>query len=219
MLSHPIGGDPNDPITINITAEVSTTVVVNGVSITSTDAEPIVITVYDDGPAVGSLVVAVASDITHDETVGVQNDNGKDDVTPGVPGLVTDATDGAGALTTLNVQAGDVITFSWSFDADDYLNFNDFGFVVIDGAVTKLSDIAEVGNYGSTPWATFSYTATSTGPLDIGFGVMNVGDTALDSHLLVDNLAVNGVVQQSFESGDLTGWTSTGTATCGHQPR
>ena len=68
-------------------------------------------------------------------------------------------------MTTLNVQAGDVITFSWSFDADDYLNFNDFGFVVIDGAVTKLSDIAEVGNYGSTPWATFSYTATSTGPL------------------------------------------------------
>ncbi len=124
----------------------------------------------------------------------------------------TNATNGSGISTTLEVNAGDVITFSWSFDADDYTPFNDFGFVVIDGVATKLADISQVGSYNATGWATFTYVATADGPLTIGFGVMNTGDSGVDSHLLIDKLAVNGEVVQSFESGDLSGWSSAGAA-------
>ncbi|MFH2011127.1 MAG: retention module-containing protein [Pseudomonadota bacterium] len=127
--------------------------------------------------------------------------------------VVYDATDGSGMYTTLEVSSGDVITFNWSFDADDYLNFNDFGFVVIDGVATKLADISQVGDYNATGWETFTYVATEDGPLQIGFGAMNTGDTLLPSHLLIDKLAVNGEVVQSFESGDLSGWNSTGSVT------
>ena len=124
----------------------------------------------------------------------------------------TNATNGSGINTVLEVHAGDVVTFSWSFDADDYTPFNDFGFVVIDGVATKLVDISQVGSYNATGWATFTYVATADGPLTIGFGVMNTGDSGVDSHLLIDKLAVNGEVVQSFESGDLSGWSSAGAA-------
>ncbi len=126
--------------------------------------------------------------------------------------LQLNATDGSAIKTTLSVTAGDVITFDWSFDADDYLSYNDFAFVVIGDQVIKLADIEDVGDYGSTGWATFTYNVTATGDLTIGFGVMNTGDEALDSHLLIDNLEVNGSTVQSFESGDFTGWTVFGDA-------
>ena len=118
------------------------------------------------------------------------------------------ATNGSAIMTTLAVNAGDVITFDWFFDADDYSPYNDFSFVVIDGQVFELADISMVGSYNATNWAEFSYTATSSGALNIGFGVMNTGDSGVDSHLLVDNLCVNGLpisANAGFESGDFTG--------------
>ncbi|ANX03190.1 retention module-containing protein [Immundisolibacter cernigliae] len=69
-MDHPQGGDQhNDTLPINITAEVSTTVVVNGVSYTSTAAQPIVITVYDDGPDASAN--AGTGSVTLDETGGL----------------------------------------------------------------------------------------------------------------------------------------------------
>jgi len=120
------------------------------------------------------------------------------------------AINGSGINTVLNVSAGDVVTVNWSFDADDAKPYNDFGFVVIDGHATKLADIGQVGSYNATGWETFTYVATANGPVNIGFGVMNTGDSGAPSQLLIDKLAVNGTVVQSFESGNLTGWESTG---------
>lgn len=124
-----------------------------------------------------------------------------------------DATNGSAMKTTLDVTAGDQISFSWAFDADDYLNFNDFAFVTINGTPIELADISQVGSYGATSWASFSYTATSTGPLTIGFGVMNTGDSGVNTYLLVDQLRVNGmtVANGDFESGDFSSWQILGT--------
>ena len=61
----------------------------------------------------------------------------------------TTPTNGSGINTELSVHAGDVISFSWSFDADDYTPRNDFGFVVVNGGVAKLADISQVGNDNS----------------------------------------------------------------------
>ncbi|MCE5264166.1 MAG: retention module-containing protein [Deltaproteobacteria bacterium] len=119
---------------------------------------------------------------------------------------------GSGINTTLTVNAGDVITFNWSFDTDDAVLYgNDFGFVVVNGGVAKLADISQVGDDNATGWGTVTFTAVETGPLQIGFGVMNTGDAAGDSHLLIDKLTVNGAVVQGFESGDFAGWSSIGT--------
>jgi len=125
----------------------------------------------------------------------------------------TNATNGSGIHTVLEVSKGDAVTFSWSFDADDYTPFNDFGFVVIDGKTTKLADISQVGDDNAIGWGTVTYVATADGPLQIGLGVMNTGDLEGESHLLIDKLAVNGEVVKSFESGNLTGWESTGNVT------
>jgi hypothetical protein len=107
-------------------------------------------------------------------------------------GYSSNATNGSAIKTGIEVNAGDVLSFDWLFDTDDYLSFNDFSFVVIDGSVTELADISTVGSYGdSSPWATFTYTVTSNGSLEIGFGVMNTGDDIVDTYLMIDNLTVS----------------------------
>ena len=118
-------------------------------------------------------------------------------------------TDGAALQTSLNLHAGDVVTFQWDFTTDDYLPYKDFAFASVNGAAFLLSDIQSTGSYGSTGWHTFSYTATADGTYNIGAGVMNDKDQAVMSYLAVDNIEVNGTVVQSFENG-LTGSTAFG---------
>jgi VCBS repeat-containing protein len=118
-------------------------------------------------------------------------------------------TDGAAVETSLNLHAGDVVTFQWDFTTDDYLPYKDFAFASVDGAAFLLSDIQSTGSYGSTGWHTFSYTATADGTYNVGAGVMNDKDFAVLSYLAVDNIEVNGTVVQSFENG-LAGSTALG---------
>ena len=126
------------------------------------------------------------------------------------------ATNGSAVKTTLTVEAGDEISFDWFFDADDYLSYNDFGFVSFNGQVVELADISMVGSYGATGWATYTYTATSSGTLEIGFGAMNTGDSGVNSYLFVDNLQLNGIpigsssAEASGPSGSLAGLVSFG---------
>jgi|GEM_PF-2970450 len=124
------------------------------------------------------------------------------------------ATNGSAMKTTLNVNAGDQVSFKWAFDADDYSPYNDFTFVVINGEPFELADISQVGSYNATQWATFAYTATSTGPLTIGFGTMNTGDSGVDTYLLVDEVKINGVSVPNggFETGDFLNWETLGAA-------
>ena len=110
-------------------------------------------------------------------------------------------TDGAALRTSLELYAGDTVTFEWNFTTDDYLPFKDFAFATVNGAAFMLSNIASTGSYGSTDWHTFSYTATADGTYTIGAGVMNDQDRLVMSYLAVDNIEVNGTVAESFENG------------------
>lgn len=113
--------------------------------------------------------------------------------------------DGSAFRLTLDVEAGDQVSFDWMFDANDFVppplgdfarpGFNDFAVFAADGAWFNLSDVRqtfdESGPYGATGWRTSIYTAQSDGPLTIGFAVMNDDTRNGDSHLLLDNIRIN----------------------------
>jgi hypothetical protein len=102
-----------------------------------------------------------------------------------------------------------VVSFTWDFVAHDYMPYNDFAFASVNGAAYMLGSVQVVGDYGTTGWKTFTFTATEAGDYDFGVGVSNVNDSSLNSHLLVDNLQVNGTTVSSFESG-FAGWSTLG---------
>jgi T1SS-143 domain-containing protein len=98
------------------------------------------------------------------------------------------AYNGSASKTTFNAEAGDIISFNWSFDDNDGGTYNDFAFVVINGEVFELAD-SNGGNLASNP---FTYEVTADGVVTIGFGQMNVGDQIADSSLSVSDLTLNG---------------------------
>ncbi|HYC98185.1 VCBS domain-containing protein [Brevundimonas sp.] len=122
---------------------------------------------------------------------------------------VLNPTVGSAIKTTVHLEAGDVVSFSWDFVAHDYMPYNDFAFASVNGAAYMLGSVQVVGDYGTTGWKTFTFTATEAGDYSFGVGVSNVNDSSLNSHLLVDNLQINGVTVSSFESG-FSGWTTLG---------
>lgn len=175
---------------------------------------PVVIFTLDGNQGYISTTGADSSGIAGGAASGTSHgafDVGGPSIPPVTVPVDTTVTNGSAISTTLTVNAGDVVTFSWSFDTDDAVLYgNDFAFVVVNGGVAKLADLSQVGDDNATGWGTVAFTAIEDGPLQIGFGVMNTGDAAGDSHLLIDKLTVNGQVVRGFESGDLAGWESTG---------
>ncbi|MBD2496325.1 PEP-CTERM sorting domain-containing protein [Nostoc sp. FACHB-280] len=93
-------------------------------------------------------------------------------------------TDGSAIKNTLTVQAGDVLTFDWHFQAGDYLPYNDFSFFSVGTSLNRLADVLQVGNFGQTASRT-AYTFTTGGTYTIGFGVVNTFDRSLGSNLIV----------------------------------
>ena len=113
-------------------------------------------------------------------------------------GLSTgNARDGSSMQTAIAVEEGDVVTFDWNFVNAESVNdtnngFNDFAIVNINGTPQVLAQSSDLNGPGSTGWNTFSFTATESGVLDLGFAMMNTNDQAVDSSFLVDNLEING---------------------------
>lgn len=99
-------------------------------------------------------------------------------------------TDGTRITANVTVNAGEQLKFDWAFLAGDYMPYNDFGLFSINGQNFTLSNVAAVGNYGDTGWNTFSWVANTPFSGLATFVVANVGDQALNSRLLVDNLRV-----------------------------
>ncbi len=165
----------------------------------STAGGVFVIGAFDDGPTEGAFQAALTtgsgavSDGELETLLGVA---------PGtIDGLSTgDATEGAAIKKTLIVEAGDTLSFDWNFLTVESTpsSFNDFAFVVItDGTgTTVLADTFSSFTSSATPfneetgYATFEYTFTSSGVFMVGVGVVDVGDTGIDSALLVDNFTV-----------------------------
>ncbi|WP_138505533.1 PEP-CTERM sorting domain-containing protein [Nostoc sp. PA-18-2419] len=92
--------------------------------------------------------------------------------------LGLDATEGSGIKQALNVLAGDVISFDYSFLTYDTL-FSDRAFVTISNSVIPLT--------GSSP---FSYTFATSGIYNVGIGVIDVDDTSASSVLSLTNASL-----------------------------
>ena len=109
----------------------------------------------------------------------------------GIDTSVYGGTNGSILSQAVNALAGDVISFSYSFNTDDYLPYNDFALVAGD-AQYLVSDVATVGDGDSSGWQNFSFTALSDFS-DLKFIVSNHTDTGFNSTLYIDNVSSGSV--------------------------
>lgn len=115
---------------------------------------------------------------------------------------------GSAIRLSVDVAAGDRLSFDWMFDARDAVNAsadglsdNDFAVLTIRGSdgteVFTLSDVRQVGDRGASGFRTSIFTAPKADTLVVGIGVINdrtgeiSGPEAENSFLLVDNVRVN----------------------------
>jgi VCBS repeat-containing protein len=161
-----------------------------------------------DGSSMAVLTAAGASPLSMQFFLGLA------DPLPADFGDSSNPADGSALRLTVDVAAGDRISFDWMFDANDFVQpplgdfarpgFNDFATFAADGEGFRLSDIRQVfddsGQFGASGWRTSIYTAQSDGPLTIGFAVVNDATNEADSHLLVDNIRLN----KDFDSESYT---------------
>lgn len=155
---------------------------------------------------------------------------------------------GAGELTRgtamrrrLTVAAGDTLSFDWFFGTDEGPNgagngIIDFAFFSIDGKLSLLASVLDplerpaVNNpfndqlRPQTPGADDYFRTTSvvfaaSGEVLVGFAVVDVGDTVVESGLVIDNIALNGSLLENggFEdhaisdgSASFPGWDRLG---------
>lgn len=93
-----------------------------------------------------------------------------------------------GQVFTMN--AGDVFSGYAQFFGGDYLPYNDYSVVTINGFTLFSSDISIVGTNGTSALTAFSYTALTSGDYTFFAGVANFGDSSASSALVVSDLAV-----------------------------
>jgi T1SS-143 domain-containing protein len=118
-------------------------------------------------------------------------------------------TDGTAIKQIVNVTAGDTLTVKFNFLENESDGgeggtspfYQDFAFIVVGGEVFLLSDVG-LANNGSgasngffswdeeSGYLTFTYTFTTDGPTQIGFGVMNEDDEDVDPGLLIDHMTI-----------------------------
>lgn len=91
---------------------------------------------------------------------------------------------------TFTLLAGESIAGYVGFKADDYLPYDDKAILTIsDGeTITSLwsATVASVGDFGSTGWKRFSFTAAQGGVFTLSLGVKNVQDNVQNSVAFLD---------------------------------
>lgn len=95
---------------------------------------------------------------------------------------------GANFNQSLTWEAGDVLSFDWAFWTNDYMPFNDYAYVKLDGQTIELASVGSVGNYGESEWATYKYIFDAAGSGILEFGVFDTNDKIMNSALLIDNV-------------------------------
>ena len=97
---------------------------------------------------------------------------------------------------TVHLDAGDVLSGNAQFLAHDYLPYNDDTFVSINGTNVFVSDVATVGDNGTSALTGFSFTALTGGDYTIVAGVENRMDNSYPSELQVSSFAVASAVPE-----------------------
>ncbi|MEO3431492.1 hypothetical protein AAFN88_21725, partial [Pelagibius sp. CAU 1746] len=128
------------------------------------------------------------------------------------------ATDGSAIKTSLELQEGDHVEMTFNFlDAEGSgtgANFQDFAFITVNGEVFRIANVGDSNDSTSAAYIapgislswdqesgyfTLSVDVETAGTYELGIGVMNEGDTSVDSALLVDNLIVTRGEDTIFE--------------------
>lgn len=142
--------------------------------------------------------VAFASNL--ESSLGLANDALSPDVNGGIF-----AFEGSALYQTVTIQAGDTLSFDWTF-LTNAATGPDYAFVVIDGTVFNLltgSTLSAGSTYGygfSTGAQTFQSTpfaSASAGTVTIGLGVVDVGDFVASSALSFDNVTLTAIPEPS----------------------
>lgn len=97
----------------------------------------------------------------------------------------------SGIFKSFNLGPNNTFSFDWFFQANDYMPFNDWAAVVVNGNLSlTLASVSTVGNYGNSGWQTYSTLLTNPVTGNITFSVSNAIDNALASSLTVQNVAI-----------------------------
>lgn len=108
-------------------------------------------------------------------------------------------TDGPGSETYIyqwfNGYAGQTVYGFAAFDSNDYIPFEDYGYVAIwDWNVGKIAtpwyvQTSDVGSYNYTDWMYWSYTFKTPGYYAVQLGTANSLDSILDSYAVFDGVS------------------------------
>lgn len=104
------------------------------------------------------------------------------------------ASEGSALKREITVNAGDILKFDWNFLTNENENetYNDFAFLSISSLETLADTFTpSIFSFSSlskeTGYQTYTYTFQNAGTYTLGLGVVDVGDNAVNSALLVDN--------------------------------
>ena len=130
---------------------------------------------------VGTAEVGIPAGL--EEFVGLQIGNLDPDPVNGVMAL-----EGSALKHTIQVQAGDTLSFDWAFSTREGLptDHNDYAFMVIDDVLILLGDVASASTGGR-----FSQTFSAAGTAQIAFGIVDVLDYGVTSRLDIGALALS----------------------------
>jgi hypothetical protein len=128
-----------------------------------------------------------------------------------------EVTKGSAIQQKFTAKAGDTLSFDWNFLTNEILppvSFSDFSFASItssDNSVSSLLELADVTDttsefsltefFQETGFRTFSLKLPTTATYTLGLGIIDVGDSDLDSGLLVDNFKLTSVPEPANELG------------------
>ncbi len=119
-------------------------------------------------------------------------------------GMIADGdapTVGSAISQTINVLAGQYLTFRWNYASSESFPFNDysfFGYALNGGGsgVFRLSSADELPPFGQddsvkvSGWQTGSYLFAESGQYTIFFGSLDAGDTIIPSDLWIDSVGL-----------------------------
>ncbi len=125
-----------------------------------------------------------------------------------------DATEGSGIKQTINAQAGDILEFDFTFltnEGTPSVNFNDSAFFSFGGFTQELADTSDstFSNKSVDGFSQATDTQSRTvliqqpGTYELGFGVVDLSDTIVDSGILIDDIKLTSTGVGTFSTNSL----------------